>query len=238
MERLKNSFENKRCVIMGNGPSLNKMDLDVFARESIWAANGCFLLFEKLNWRPKFYVARDLQVIENLKNEIRRLIAENPNMQFFFPKSAAAILGTKEAENIHYFNEVPPHGDANGRFSADCAKEVIEAKTVTMTSLQLAAYLGFNRIYLIGCDNAYPNYQAQDGQVVGRQKDLGHFSEDYLKFGQNWTTPDPGGMQQNYRAAKHALDDRKVEVYNATVGGSLEEFPRVNYEDIFALKRG
>jgi len=54
-------------------------------------------------------------------------------------------------------------------------------------------------------------------------------------FGKNVKWHDPGveRMIENYQSAKIVCDRLGIEVINATVGGNLEVFPRVNYLDLF-----
>jgi hypothetical protein len=40
-------------------------------------------------------------------------------------------------------------------------------------------------------------------------------------------------MIMHYEKAKEVCDALGIKVFNATVGGKLEVFPRVNYKDLF-----
>jgi hypothetical protein len=44
-------------------------------------------------------------------------------------------------------------------------------------------------------------------------------------------------MIEHYQHAKVALSGSGVQVFNATIGGALEVFPRVDYDSLFALPR-
>ena len=43
LESLGGNYSGQRCFIMGNGPSLNKMDLNLFKGEFVWASNKAYL---------------------------------------------------------------------------------------------------------------------------------------------------------------------------------------------------
>ena len=58
---------------MGNGPSLNKMDLSLFKSEYVWASNRAYLLFDRIKWRPSYYVAVDKRVIPDNYEEINSI---------------------------------------------------------------------------------------------------------------------------------------------------------------------
>ena len=55
--QFKDKHKGQRCVIIGNGPSLNKMDLSFLKQEICFGMNKIYLGFEKWNFIPKYYVA-------------------------------------------------------------------------------------------------------------------------------------------------------------------------------------
>ncbi|MFM6402276.1 MAG: hypothetical protein ACKPFF_36830, partial [Planktothrix sp.] len=70
-------FHNKhlgqRCVIIGNGPSLNEMDLSFLKHEICFATNKIYLGFERWEFLPTYYVAVNPFVIEQSVDEIREI---------------------------------------------------------------------------------------------------------------------------------------------------------------------
>lgn len=215
---LKGCCAGRRCFIMGNGPSLNRMDLGLLEREQVWGANRCFLLFDRVSWRPAFYTAMDPRAIQNSLERIRVMIRELAGTRFFFPVAARDEGWLEPADNVSFYRDAP-----GARFSLDAARGVAPVRTVTAVSLQLAAFLGFNPIYLIGCDLSY-------AAAPGRSD---YFHPDYLRGGTGWRVPDIEGMREDYRAARRTLEAAGVAVYNATLAGRLEEFPRVEYASLF-----
>lgn len=217
---LKGRWAGQRCFIMGNGPSLNRMDLGLLEREQVWGANRCFLLFDRVGWRPTFYTAMDPLAIQNSRQRINQMIHELPETRFFFPITACHNGWVEAADNVYFYREEPRAG-----FSLDAARGLAQVRTVTAASLQLAAFLGFHPIYLIGCDLSYgATATAAD-----------HFHPAYLDGGGSWRVPDVAGMREDYRAARRVLDSTGVAIYNATLGGQLEEFPRVRYASLFTV---
>ena len=51
LKKIQDYYRGKRCFIMGNGPSLNQMDLDLFKDDFVWASNKCYLLFNRICWK-------------------------------------------------------------------------------------------------------------------------------------------------------------------------------------------
>ena len=67
----------QRCVIIGNGPSLNRMDLSFLENEITFGLNRIHLLFEKWKFRPTYYVAVNPLVISKALPKFRGLAAPN-----------------------------------------------------------------------------------------------------------------------------------------------------------------
>jgi hypothetical protein len=241
LRQLRGRYAGRRCVIQGNGPSLNEMDLEVFADEFVWGSNRAYLLYDRISWRHAFYVGVDTRVIPDIADELMVWIARLPRTQFFFPyrfRSGGVLRG---APNIVWYPEVVPRDNpVGGRpFSRSCSRWVSSVNTVTLAALQLAAHMGFSPIYLIGCDTSYTvpdSVQIEDDdpkKLVSTDDDQNHFDASYFGAGRRWHDPQVHRMIENYEVAKRVCDRMGVEVYNATVGGQLEVFPRVDYQKVF-----
>ena len=115
-----------------------------------------------------------------------------------------------------------------------------------MTAVQIAYYMGFDPIYLVGvdCDYVIPASVRQTGpdrfgRGVGfylestRDDDPNHFCPDYLGAGRKWHDPNVPAMIEGYRTCRQAIEARGRRIYNATVGGKLEVFERVDFDSLF-----
>jgi FkbM family methyltransferase len=236
LSNLKEKYKTeKRCFIIGNGPSINNTDLTKLKSEITFGVNGIFLKFPDTTFRPTFYVVEDHLVAEDRAKEINEL----RGVIKLFPVYLAYCLN--ESPDTIFFNHRPrksyPHGFD---FSTDAAKVTYTGGTVTFTCLQMAYYLGFREIYLIGVDHSYTipdsiekkkDYSVEILDM--RDDDPNHFSPDYFGKGYRWHDPRPEVMEDAYREAKKITGARGVTIYNATKGGCLEVFPRVCYEDLF-----
>jgi len=230
LRKLRNAYKGRRGWVVGNGPSLTQLDLSLLSDEVTFCANGIWLLFDQLQWRPTFYVVEDGFVAEDNAETINAI--HGPIK--VFPRDLQTILTSDE--NTFYVDFV--RGDYPGFpcFSDRCDQEVFWGGTVTYMCLQLAHYLGCNPIYLIGMDMSYkvPDYVEKDGiTIVSREADVNHFHPDYFGPGKRWHHP---RVDRMFRCLEHAaqhLSAQGVRVYNATSGGKLEVFPRAQYEDVF-----
>jgi 6-hydroxymethylpterin diphosphokinase MptE-like len=249
---LKNKYSGERCFIMGNGPSLKEMPLENLENEYVWGVNRCYLLFDSINWRPQFYTAVDSLVVPDIAGEINQLTVDSPETLFFFPEEFKKKQLIRSSKNILWFrhrNMNPGHG-AKGFFSTKVSRYIRTPNTVSITALQLAAYMGFNPIILIGCDTKYVIPQDVDRQGVAidprtkekiegyeitstKDNDPNHFTETYFGAGRKWHSPNVRGMKSGYGSAKKVCDTNGISILNATKGGELDVFTRVKFEDLF-----
>lgn len=249
------AYRGRRCFIMGNGPSLNATPLDLLDDEYVWGLNRCQLLFNRIAWRPAFYTSVDDRVVPDRAAEINRLVGDLPGTQFFFPEAFGQRGLIKPARNVRWFEQrkMDPSQGARGYFSLDPTDFLRTPNTVTITAMQLAVYMGFDPIYLIGCDTSYtvPADVIAEGtgrdpgtgeHIPGynltsvRDNDPNHFDPSYFGTGAKWHAPNVNGMLYGYRCAKAICDAEDVRVFNATMGGQLEIFPRVRFETLFEAR--
>lgn len=237
---------------MGNGPSLNETPLELLEGEYVWGLNRCHLLFDRIAWRPAFYTAVDTRVVPDIADEIQDLIRQLPTTQFFFPYDFYNKGVLRPARNVTWFRQRPlaPELGGSGYFSLDASAFLRVPNTVTITALQLAVYMGFDPIYLIGCDTSYQIPEGVEAEGVGQDPGTGeviegynitstcdndpnHFDPSYFGKGSKWHAPNVGGMIYGYERTKEVCDAAGVQIFNATVGGALEVFPRVDFDDLF-----
>lgn len=231
ISRLKNKYEDSRIFILGNGPSLNITDLSLLVNEVSIASNSIFLLFEKNDFRPTFYTVEDNLVAEDRADEINSL----KGFYKIIPLDLMKYI--VRDENTIYINFVRNYRGFP-RFSKHFERKVFWGGTVTFLNLQLAYHLGASEIILIGVDHNYQEPNTQDivnGTVIeSKTTDNNHFDPNYFGPGYRWHNPRIDRMEMAYLAARNFFRSRKKKVYNATIGGKLEVFPRVDYYDLFS----
>lgn len=225
--RLKNKFLGVRCVVMANGPSLKLCDLKVLKNEITIASNAQFLIWDEMGYVPTFLTVEDRLVAEDRSKEFNK-IKETTKI---FPLDLSYCL--KYDEQTIFMNFVRDYNPFP-KFSEKFNEIVYWGGTVSFVNLQLAYYLGCTEIYLIGFDHNYKVTEKIENFVITSDKDdVNHIHPNYFGKGYRWHDPNVERMEQSYRIAKEFLDQQGVKVYNATVGGKLEVFERVDYKTIF-----
>jgi glycosyltransferase involved in cell wall biosynthesis len=221
IQKYHNIHFGKRCVIIGNGPSLNKMDLSFLKNEFTFATNRIYLGFEKFDFSPSYYVCVNPLVIEQSVNEILAIPCPK-----FLSKTGEKFF--KVGPKIHFLEPM-----TQWTFSDDPSKGIAEGWTVTYVCMQLAAYMGFSEIYLIGVDHNYAAEGRPNQEVVASGQDPNHFSPDYFNTGTHWHLPDLDRSELSYHMANLFVNNHDKKIYDATLDGKLKEFPKVDYRSVF-----
>jgi hypothetical protein len=230
-----NAFKGERCFIIGNGPSLNKHDLNLLTGEYTFGVNSFYYKTRETGYRPFFYVVEDTSVMYENIEEIRDYYAPFR----FFPAAYRDLL--PKSPNTFFFSmdrgfyEKSSPNYAVPRFSTDASKKLYCGQSVTYINLQLAYFMGFTEVYLIGMDFDYviPEAHQRTGDIIlSTTDDPNHFHKDYFGPGKSWKDPKLERVLANYKMAKLAFESVGRKVFNATIGGKLELFDRVSYEKL------
>ncbi|NDY93945.1 6-hydroxymethylpterin diphosphokinase MptE-like protein, partial [Ideonella livida] len=221
----------KRVFVIGNGPSLKQTDLRLLKDEVTIGFNGIFL---HEHFTPTIYVVEDHLVAEDRVREIHDY--ECPVK--VFPSYLGYCI--RPQANTIFLNHLPRVSyPVDTDFSAEAGRITYTGGTVTYTGLQIAASLGAEEIILIGVDASYQVHQVSrdtgygTGVLTSQADDTNHFDPRYFGKGYRWHDPNVHTMLQAYRKARNWARGRGVAIRNATLGGQLEVFPRVDFHELF-----
>lgn len=215
------------CVIVGNGPSLKKVDLGLLEGQDVIISNNAFLA-PKLLDSAKYYTVVNYLVAEQSAHNINQIA----QLKKVLPYWLAYCLN--EGDNS-YFIDAAGHAE----FSKDIFKNLSWRHTVTFYNLHLAFGLGYRRAVLIGFDHSYQQAASvKEGDIIlSKSEDQNHFDPRYFQ-GKKWQAADVNMMEEMYRLAKAAYEEEGREIINATAGGALELFPRMALEDALLCTTG
>ena len=214
----------ERCFIIGNGPSLAKVDLRPLRNEVTFGLNRIYLLFEKIGFATTYYVAVNPYVIEQCAADIAAL----PCPKFISWNSRHDIPSASDMMFLR-LRQGP-------RFCTDVVTEgVWDGTTVTYVAMQLAYYMGFRQVILIGVDHEFQTKGEPNALMTSEGGDQNHFSPDYFGKGFRWQLPDLQTSEQAYHLARHHFQQHGREIVDATVGGKLQVFHKVSYERVIAV---
>lgn len=242
LSSFKNKYKNQRCFIVGNGPSLKVEDLNKLVNEKCFACNSIYALYDYTKWRPTFFCAGDTNFLKKEMNNVYKRDKVLNNSNYIFISLAALLVDWVKAEKdnpkICYF--FPKGMETMDSFSSDCIKCIYTANTVTFIMLQLAVYMGFSEIYLLGIDFTFTEQTTKEGttQIVQKDCDLiekenAETNKQILNMIGSLSTGQKENQLRGYQAAKKYADAHGIKIYNATRGGKLEVFPRVDFGSLF-----
>lgn len=226
LRSLKNKYLGQRCFIVCTGPSLKKEDLDVLYNneEITFSCNKIDKIFEQTKWRPTFYCVTD----EHYQHTLLDTMNIVPSIMQFYSKES--FLTTRKCKNPHVWLNTHRRLQPGKMFSYDLTDHINDYGTVTYDLIQLAVYLGFKYIYIIGCDHSYARQINKDGSV-SINNSPSYFSGSDSENQEVLT--DVGVMDIAYEQAKLEMEKGAFKIFNATRGGKLEYFPRVEFDSLF-----
>lgn len=238
LRALGGSHAGQRAFIVANGPSLTIRDLDAIAGEVSFGCNRVYLAFPHTRWRPSYYYLVDSVYTGHSAAELAQAVSA----PIFMPDTLPKENFPPEA-----YIEVPCHISQVYHTQGNPLKYFESAAgTVPVYMIEMALYMGFSEIYLVGvdCSNAM-TMQKDHFLTFYRDEKMEYFLRRSSKREIKGTPMTPDQMGEWYRqrslAAYQQLKDyadaRGVKIVNATRGGALEVYPRAALEDVLAGKQ-
>lgn len=235
LQQFRNNTSAARCFFIGNGPSLRADDLSVLAahNEVTFAFNRIYNIFDQTEWRPTYYISQDEKMMAGSTNIINQ---ENLGVKFI-PIQMPWYYAI-DIQNCHHFKLTNQEleNPLDFQFSDDISREIYNSSTGMYTAAQIAAYMGFKEIYFIGVDHHFQISQNNKGEIVVDNTVKDYFTDKYNEDKDKLYIPNTEKSTLTYIAMKHHCDQRGIKVYNATRGGKLEVFPRVDFDSLFENK--
>lgn len=235
LEKFRNIHKGERCFVLGNGPSLSVDDLNTLHdhNEICFASNGIYKLYDRTPWRPTYYTVSDDLVAKTTLEEIKK-----QSMPVFMSDLYNVMdIEKVERKDFYYVHMHPNAGYVNHPdFSKDIVNCTYDGCTVVYDlSLQIAAFMGFSEIYLLGVDNTA-------GMLDGDNHFAGYYSGDEKEKIMDMSAPKFKDfsaqlfyeqMNRAFESADRFSKKYGFRIYNATRGGRLDVLERVNFDTLF-----
>ena len=223
LQAFRGRHAGERCVIIGNGPSLGRMDLAPLRGVVTFGLNRIYMMFDRLGFETTYHVVVNRLVIDQCAGELARL--RMPQFVNWHVRDALP-----PAPNRYYVY------DAYKRtlgFSTDASMCIWEGATVTYVAMQLAFYMGFEEVVLIGVDHNFKTKGEPHKVVESTGEDPDHFDPAYFGKGFKWQLPDLETSELSYRLADYHYRLHGRRIVDATVGGKLDVFPKADFRALF-----
>lgn len=226
LKKFKDIHKGERCFIIATGPSLDISELEKLHNEVTFSMNSIVLLFDKIKWRPCYYGIQDLRAYSKLKNQIlnsklpvifngivyRKKSRELNLRSYFYPLNLLR-------HNAPFKKGVTRF---NTSFSDDIYISVYDGYSITYSLLQIAAYMGFKEIYLLGVDCDYsPNNVENHPLYYVKQDDK---NAAYL-------------MRESFKVAKVYAEKKDIKIYNASPRSKLDIFEKIELDAVLKMPK-
>ena len=208
-----------KAAIIGSGPSLLKTDLSRLEGRTLFGMNRLYTGFDTLGVTVDYYLAVNRYVMEYYGGEIAGL-----GIPFF--------VGWEGRDQVPMHDHVSYlYTQSGADFETELTRRVPVGGTVTFAAMQLAYFMGFSDVVLVGVDHRFDLTDKEKGSgpnaaVQRKGADPNHFSSNYFPSGIVWQTPDLKQSDQAYRNARSVYEADGRSICDATVDGALTVFPR------------
>lgn len=224
IKQLHNKHNGERCFIIGSGPSLLVEDLEKLKKEICFASHRIYSIYNRTSWRPQYYCAQDCALINKSAKVIGELVQSDWKLI-----AASKNAPCKKVKDACYLNIIEEEFYPDyPKFAEEISEGFYEGMTVTYMCIQVAVYMGFKEIYLLGVDHNYSATRTADGKIEKDDSIKNYFSSDYSLD----AIPQLYKSTKAYEGARKYAQEHGIKIYNATRGGKLEAFERVNFDDI------
>lgn len=224
LAKLHNIHTGERCVIIANGPSLANMDLSPLANETTFGMNRIYVNFRKMGFMTTYYLALNELVIEQYSSDIGQLRTAkfiNWNRRGYFAGKNSPPFFLRTRLNLR------------DDFQADITFPISSGGTVTFAALQVAFFMGFHQVIIVGLDHRFSAQGTPNAVVERTGADTNHFDPNYFPEGSRWQLPDLRRSELAYEKARKAYAAEGRQILDATTGGACRVFSKVNYQEFF-----
>ncbi|CAM8664418.1 6-hydroxymethylpterin diphosphokinase MptE-like [Comamonadaceae bacterium] len=224
-----NIHQGETCYILGTGPSLNNLtpkQISALENEIVFGTNSLYKAKITETITPRYYALLDNLYWEQWSHtfsDVHEKYRINPPV-FITDLRAKnfAACANKNHQHIHIHSKKYP----TTKISDQLHKNIYAAMNVVSYCILAASYMGFKKIYLLGCDyNAFCT--SGKGHAYNDSSELSQANYNlafYLKF--YWITTEFHYLIEQLTRSKN------IEVINLTDGSLLDAYKRLSTETI------
>lgn len=227
-----------RCFVVGSGPSLTVDDLELIKDEVSFSSNRIYGIFPKTSWRPTYYACQDDGVILELRDKFYD-ISDQVGTMFLSGNQMRKYKRRLKKKNNVRFMYIDSTEEGKKQFDIDVTDGIHNGINVSYTLIELAIYMGFTEIYLIGVDHNYKTIEKNGVKVLEGNSNSNYFEGIAPLKLESVVDTDRDGSWEDARTqcfinAKKYADANGIRIVNSTRGGKLEVFPRESLETVLA----
>jgi len=240
ISKLKFKKENyKRCFIIGSGPSIKNQDLSYLKDDFTIVHNAFYLIRKNYSFTPSLYVIEDPLPAEDNSVQLNQI----QDIQFVVPSKLRKFITPRK--NVNYINfdysylfdpNKKNYNNIKFKFCEDFKYKSFWGGTVVYLSMQIAYYMGFKEIYLMGVDLSYnipDSAKIENNIIISSEDDPNHFHPLYFGKGKRWHFPKELRMKASIESAVKFLKGRGINVYNLSPISEIEGAQNIDFDRLF-----
>jgi len=240
---LKNKHIGKRCFIVGNGPSLTKLDLRYLKNEITFTVNFLYKNKEIFNTIcPNYHILIDpyfaYKPDEYIEDIVKNLKACNSNISCICTPNLFVKFKEISVDIECYGIFLHDNWQKAWKSRIDLSKNSYNADNVVHAAIYSALYMGFSEIILIGCEltGIYESFEFNANQRLINNHVYNQDAEIKSALAEDDNLKMLEEYARTFRLFKHIktyATENKCTIWNATQGGILDIFPRKQYNSFF-----
>lgn len=235
----------ERCFILCNGPSVLAQDLLPLRHETVMSVSSGYLHTDFQRIRPQYHLVPSITYGRMSEDDTVRWFTEMHDKlgdaQLFLASSEYPLVKRHSLfanRSVSYICQARPFFPYE-KAIIDICGAVPKVASVPIMCLIVALYMGFRDMYLLGTDHdsfATRQYKYSFEPTVLRGKDFAVDTEGKIRVPLYEELKANLLLWQQYRHVKRIAAANGRNIYNATAGGMLDEFPRIALEDVLSVK--
>lgn len=245
--------KDKRCFIMGTGETIRHQNIEALCDEDVFSCSYCSLLKKYEIIKPQYYILPALTRDWVSSSEAHKIyIREKID---FYSKSIISpiiICDYNDRQFIQYYRGFEGKKiyflEQTGRWNEkrnsiyNLSRKTPSIQTGSIMMLKAAMYMGYKKIYLIGTEHDLVTHRyghAYDMEILKKWGfdslyEISVAQRSYIEKQKNRDILNMSLNMYNEYYYLHKIAKRNgIKIYNATKGGSLDEFERVEFDSLF-----
>ena len=147
---------SKTCFILGNGPSIKDVDLKQISEYDIFTVNYFHKSEQSNQINTKYHILVDEIFYESEGLEYAKNLIQTKKELSFFVRHHAYTKYNKLFDNDKIFYMYQKKMQVGKKINYDITKNSDACINVLISAIEIAMFLGYKSIYLLGCDyNSY-----------------------------------------------------------------------------------
>jgi hypothetical protein len=217
---------NNKCLIIGNGPSVNSIDFNSLKETpgvSTLCCNRIDLLIKEENWYPDYYFCFKSEVDENWKNSIQ-YVCRHKNIKCFLSKEFKSFLSN--TSNVTFVKNLKEHYRhspiPDNLFETSFDECQFKSYSATVPLFQYCFSRDVKTIGIIG----------QDGYIYNEGKN--HFNDSYGYEALNFKKSNDRIVLLHSAIQKHCRKNN-IRIYNLTKESIIKNHSFLSFKEFLNL---